>query len=113
MDNDKLRKEIEIYLINYDAFLMKCAHRVRRCCNKLDFDDIKQQLILSILEATSAFDENKSTESVGAYFTQVALNSASNMIRNYWSVKNRALSEALSLDEFLREDGDGSAFSGP
>ena len=44
-----LEELIVEYIIKYDRFITKLAYSVQRKCQKLEVDDIKQQILLYLL----------------------------------------------------------------
>lgn len=97
-------KEIETavieYIKKYDKFIIKLAVSVKRKCPKLEIEDIKQQLILSLLTNTKNYKPYKEV-SDGTYFSQVTINASLNIVKKYWQEKNRINVESVSLDNYI------------
>ncbi len=98
-----VRNLLMTYLKKYDQFLNKIAISVKRKCAKLEFEDIKQQIILALFSNTKTFNIDL-YPSANTYFSQVALNAGSNIIKCYWQLKNKANVECLSLDAYIRDE---------
>ncbi len=108
---EEVKECVNKYLIDYDRFIIKVAGSVKHKCPRLEFEDIKQQLILSLLTNLSTFDISK-IDTSSTYFSQIILNSANNIVRRYWQLKNKANIECLSLDSNIRERIDEGQLSG-
>lgn len=104
-----INQRIVDYIKAYDNFLNKIAYGVKRKCQKLEFEDIKQQIILSLFTNTNTFDSSRES-SANTYFSQVAMNSANNIVKRYWKIKNRVNVECVSLDAFIKEDESSDLF---
>ncbi len=111
MNRNEIAKEEEIleiknkiieYIRTYDNFINKISYSVNRKCPKLEFEDIKQQIILSLFTNVNTFDKTRNA-SVSTYFSQIALNSANNIIKKYWQLKNKANVDCVSLDSYIKE----------
>lgn len=103
------REDIVDYLEKYDRFICKIAYNVTKKCPKVEFEDAKQQLILSLIISYKKYDINKNT-SIATYLSQIVMNAASNIVRSYWQVKNRAYIECVSLDSYVSEDDEECSY---
>lgn len=103
---DEIRVLILNYIKLYDQFINKLANNVKHKCPRLEFDDIKQQIILSLFLNTKTFDMEHYV-TANTYFSRVALNATHNIIKCYWQIKNKANIECISLDAYINE-GDGT-----
>ena len=99
---EEVKGYVNQYLIDYDRFIIKIAGSVKYKCPRLEFEDIKQQLILSLLTHLDTFDISQ-VETSSTYFSQIIINSANNIVKRYWQLKNKANVECLSLDGSLKE----------
>lgn len=108
---EELNKAAKIYLkvMNYiekfDRFLTKLAYTVHRKCERLDVEDVKQQIILKLLVCAKKYDENKDKSNT-RYFSQIAINCSNTIIRTYWQTKNKPNVECVSLDATIMHDED-------
>lgn len=108
---EEVKECVNKYLIDYDRFIIKIAGNVKHKCPRLEFEDIKQQLILSLLMNLKTFDMSKMDTS-STYFSQIIINSANNIVRRYWQLKNKANIECLSLDSSINDRIDEGQLSG-
>lgn len=110
MEQDKKEYLNVIQYINkYDRFILKTAYNIKRNCPKLEVEDIKQQLILTLLLNYKSYDEEKSA-SCHTYFSTIIVNSASNIIKKYSLVKNKVYAESVSLDAYISENNENNTF---
>lgn len=105
-----INEEIIKYLADYDKFLNKISFGVARKCPKLEQEDVKQQLILSLLMHAKSYNSEKDNGLISTYFSQIILNSANNILRRYWQIKNRIYIESVSLDNFLNKSYSDETF---
>lgn len=105
-----INEEIIKYLADYDKFLNKISFGVARKCPKLEQEDVKQQLILSLLMHAKSYNSEKDNGLISTYFSQIILNSANNILRRYWQIKNRVYIESVSLDNYLNKNRSDETF---
>ena len=98
-----INEEIIKYLADYDKFLNKISFSISRKCPKLEIEDIKQQLILLLLMHAKSYNCEKDNGLISTYFSQIVINSANNILRRYWQIKNRVYIESVSLDNYLNK----------
>ena len=103
------RELVVKYLNDYDRFLYKVALSVINKCRRLEVEDVKQQLILSILTSYDKFDHSKNIKH-SSYFSSIAVNSANNIVKKYWQEKNRVNATCMSLDAFIDEHVQSNQF---
>ena len=103
IERTNLEELIVEYIIKYDRFITKLAYSVQRKCQKLEVDDIKQQIILYLLTRYKNFDVTLGTSSE-TYFSQIVINASFNIVKQYWQDKNRVYIEAVSLDNYIDEN---------
>ena len=114
LDSNKVKKQTKgnefvlNYIKKYEKFIAKIAVSVCHKCPKLEVEDVKQQLILSLL-TTSTYDESKAN-AFGTYFSQIVINASFNIIKKYWQYKNRVNAESVSLDKYIDENKGNSSF---
>ena len=104
-----LRKIISEYIVEYDKYITKVAYSVQRKCPKLEVDDIKQQLILSLLIGMKSFDITQE-KTRNTYFSQIVVHSASTIVKKYWQLKNRINVESVSLDAQINSELSENSF---
>lgn len=102
-----IQNKIIEYINAYDNFINKIAYSVNRKCPKLEFEDIKQQILLALFTNVNTFDETRNA-SANTYFSQIALNAANNIIKKYWQIKNKINVECVSLDSYIKENDEHS-----
>ena len=106
----KIHDIIIEYIKCYDNFLNKLSYSVSRKCPKLEFEDVKQQLVLALFVNGSTYDVENETALSSTYFSQIVINAANNILRRYWQVKNKVYAESVSLDNFLNKDEGDETF---
>ena len=105
-----INEEIIKYLADYDKFLNKIAYSVSKKCPKLEQEDVKQQLILLLLTHAKSYDCEKDNGLISTYFSQIVINSANNILRRYWQIKNKVYVESISLDNYLNKNIGNESF---
>ena len=111
MDKLIVEDSIEIieYISKFDQFINKIAYNVVKKCPKLEHEDVKQQLLLVLLQSNLHYDFDKNTKN-STYYSQILINSSFNIIRKYWQTKNKIYTEAVSLDAYIDEQEGKSTF---
>lgn len=104
-----IEEQVVKYIKEYDNFINKVAYSISKKCSKLEFDDVKQQMLLTLFDNCKKFD-NSYGAAVSTYFSQIIINSANNIIRKYWQVKNKVNVECVSLDSYISLDQTGDTF---
>ena len=107
---ESIENKVIKYIKDYDNFINKVAHSVARKCKKLEFEDIKQQVVLQLyLNCNNFVEDGNATTST--YFSKIILNAASNIVRKYWQAKNKINVECVSLDSYLEQTNLNATFS--
>lgn len=102
-DEEKVYINVLEYIKKYERFILKIAYSVHRKCDRIDVEDIKQQIILRLLICAKKYDKNKDKSNT-KYFSQIAVNCANTIIRTYWQTKNKANVDCVSLDATVLQD---------
>ncbi|MCI5745378.1 MAG: sigma-70 family RNA polymerase sigma factor [Erysipelotrichaceae bacterium] len=105
-ENKENESYVLVFIKKYDNLINKVSYKVKTKCSKLEFDDVKQQIILVLLSNVKMFDASKNA-APSTYFTKIVFNAASNIVKKYWQIKNKANIECVSIDSLIKEDDDG------
>ena len=88
-ENKENESYVLVFIKKYDNLINKVSYKVKTKCSKLEFDDVKQQIILVLLSNVKMFDASKNA-APSTYFTKIVFNAASNIVKKYWQIKNKA-----------------------
>lgn len=113
IENEKenyVKNLITQYIQEYDGFIYKVSFNVFHKCPRLELEDIRQQLILSLLVNAKNFDLEKELTK-NTYFSYVILTAASTIIKKYWQLKNKINIELVSLDAKIDEATSEDSFN--
>jgi RNA polymerase sigma factor (sigma-70 family) len=106
---ESIENKVIKYIKDYDNFINKVAYNISKKCIKLEFEDVKQQMLLTLFDNCKKYDSsNPAAEST--YFSQIIINSANNILKKYWQVKNKVNVECVSLDSFISVENTDKCF---
>ena len=104
-----IEEQVIKYIKEYDKFISKIAYSISKKCSKLEFEDIKQQMLLTLFNNCKKYNTD-SRAAASTYFSQIIVNAANNIMKKYWQIKNKANVECISLDSFISLENAGITY---